>query len=333
MIEKPELDEEKIIMALNQNYLIQVKTLEFLPVGNDASAFSYRVETRNENVYFLKIKKNFSNFAVLYIPQFLKDAGIEQVITPLRTKTKKLMAEMDGLGLILYPFITGKEAIEVGMSDSQWTEFGSVLKRIHLTELPSDISQYVRQETFIPKWSSLAKLLHEQINTRNYDDPDQKQLALFWKKHSEIIQILIGRAEMIGKRLQQTDLEFILCHADIHAANILLTQEQNMFIVDWDEVLLAPKERDLMFVLGEETIRTREEQLFFDGYGEVEINQLALAYYRYEWCVQEIGDYGNRVFLTKDIGESTKQGSVAEFMKLFSQGDVIETALDTPVEI
>ena len=137
---------------------------------------------------------------------------------------------------------------------------------------------------------------------------------------------------MMGQRLQKYDLEFVLCHADIHTANILLTQEQELFIVDWDDTLLAPKERDFMFVLGEDTIRTREEQMFFDGYGMVKINQLALAYYRYEWCVQEIGDFGARVFLTKDVGESTKHDAVEGFIKLFSQGDVIAAALNTPFD-
>ena len=65
----------------------------------------------------------------------------------------------------------------------------------------------------------------------------------------------------------------------------------------------------------------------------VKINQLALAYYRYEWCVQEIGDFGERVFLTKDTGENTKQDSVEAFIKLFSQGDVIEAAFNASVEI
>ena len=105
-----------------------------------------------------------------------------------------------------------------------------------------------------------------------------------------------------------------------------------MFIVDWDDTLLAPKERDLMFVIDEDTIHTREEQLFFDGYGNVEINKLALAYYRYEWCVQEIGDFGERVLLTTDAGETTKQASVEGFIQLFSQGDVIEAAFNTPFE-
>src|SRR6266498_1658421 len=333
MIEKPDIKDEKIIIALNQNYSIQVSHLEFLPIGNDASAFSYRVEANNGNLYFLKIKTKLSNLAGLLVPRFLKDHGIKQVVAPLPTKTQILAAQMDEFALILYPFITGHEAMRVGMSDSQWREFGSVLKRIHNTEqLPSDISQYVRQETFIPKWSNLTKELHERINKQNYDEPYQKELANFWRENNETIQTLLERTGMIGNRLQQTELEFILCHADVHTANILITQEQKMFIVDWDDTLFAPKERDLMFVLSKETIRTREEQMFFNGYGDAKINRLALAYYRYEWCVQEIGDFGDRVLLAKDSGESTKQESVAGFIKLFSRGDVIEAALNTPVE-
>ena len=197
--------------------------------------------------------------------------------------------------------------MKVGMTDAQWIEFGATLKRIHTTELTASILQYVKQESFTPKWSSLAKTLHKQVNTREYDDPYQRQLAIFWKENNEKIQTLVERAEILGKRLQHANLEFVLCHADIHTANILINQKQDMFIVDWDDTLLAPKERDLMFVLGENTVETREEQLFFKGYGRMEINPLALAYYRYEWCVQEIGDFGERVFLMKDAGENTKK--------------------------
>jgi len=333
MIEKPAIKDKKIIITLNKNYSIQASYIEFLPIGNDASGFAYRVETKNQISYFLKIKKGITNLAGLFVPRFLKDNGIEKVIAPLLTKAKELSVEMDGFALILFPFILGSEAMKVGMTDAQWTEFGSTLKRIHTTKLDGNTLQYVMQESFTPKWGRLSKTLHKQVNTRNYDDPHQKQLAIFWKENNETIQTLIERTEAIGHGLQQAHLEFVLCHADIHTANILITPEQNMFIVDWDDTLLAPKERDLMFILGEDTIHKREEQMFFDGYGKVKINQLALAYYRYEWCVQEVGDFGERVFLTKDSGESTKQDAVEGFMKLFSQGDVIETAFNTPVEI
>jgi spectinomycin phosphotransferase len=333
VIEKPTIKDEKIIVALHENYSIQPGEIEFLPIGNDASAFTYRVETKNQISYFLKIKKGISNLAGLFVPRFLKDNGVEQVIAPLSTKTQELWVNVDEFAFILYPFIKGKEAMQIGMTDGQWTEFGSILKQIHNTELPSDVSQYVRRETFVPKWSKLVKELHKCINVQDFHDPYKKELATFWKEKNGTIQILIERTEMIGMHLQKMDLDFVLCHADIHTANILLTPEQEMFIVDWDDTLLAPKERDLMFILGGDPIHTTEEQMFFDGYGNMKINRLALAYYRYEWCVQEIGDFGKRVFLTKDSGESTKQHSLEGFMRLFSQGDVIETAFDTPVEI
>jgi len=331
MIEKPDIRDERIITALNENYSVQISRIEFLPIGNDATAFSYRVDARDGNSYFLKLKTNLSNLAALFVPRFLKDHDIEQIVAPIPTRTQKLVEEIDGFALILYPFISGNEAMKVGMSDAQWTEFGSILRQIHSTALPAAISQYVMRETFLPKWSNLAKELHEQVNIRNYDDFYQKELAVFWKKNNETIQTVIERTELIGQNLQRTALEFVLCHADIHTANILVTQGRELFIVDWDDTLFAPKERDLMHVLEENTIHTREEQMFFAGYGDIQINPLALAYYRYEWCVQEIGDFGQRVFLMKDLGENTKQDALEGFIKLFSQGDVVETAFNTPV--
>ena len=332
MIEKPDISDEKIIVALHENYSIQVEDIEFLPIGNDSSAFAYRVDAKNGNPYFLKLKRKLSNLAGPFVPRFLKDNGIEQVIAPLPTKTRKLSVEMDEFALILYPFIAGQEAMKVGMTDAQWTEFGSALKRIHSIKLPADVAQFVSREIFISKWSDPAKMLHEQVNTGNFDDPYQEELATFWKNNNATIQTLIERVELIGKRLQQIELEFALCHADIHMANILVTQEQELFIVDWDDTLLAPKERDLMFVLDEDPIHMREQQMFFDEYGSVKIDRLALAYYGYEWCVQEIGDFGERVFLASDASETTKQEAVEGFMKLFSGGDVIDAALGTSVE-
>jgi len=328
MIERPDISDEKIIVALHENYSIQGSDIKFLPIGNDSSAFSYRVEAKDGNSYFLKIRKEISNRAGLFVPRYLKDSGIEQVIAPLPAHTQELSVEMDGFALILYPFIMGNEAMKVGMPNSQWTEFGATLKGIHAAKLTGSTLQHVMQESFIPKWSSITRELHKQVNKLNYDDPYQKELAIFWTENNETIQTLVERVEFLGKRLQYANLEFVLCHADIHTANILINEEQAIFIVDWDDTLLAPKERDLMFVLGE-----REKELFFQGYGKIEINPLVLAYYGYEWCVQEIADFGERVFLTKDTGESTKQDAVEEFIKLFSQGDVVESAFNNIVEI
>jgi spectinomycin phosphotransferase len=332
MIEKPDISDKKIISSLRAPYGLPVTGVEFLPVGNDPSAWSYRVDTANQETYFLKIRKKNSRSAGFLVSWFLQDHGIVQALAPRPTQKKELWIHVDDYFLVLYPFVSGREAMESGMSDSQWKELGAILKRIHDIELPFSLSKNVGRETFIPIWSPFTRELNQRINQQRFDDPYQKELAALWKEHNKAIQTLLKRTETIGKHLQQMDLDFVLCHADIHTANILLTPDQQMFIVDWDGTLLAPKERDLMFVLGGDTIDTHEEKMFFDGYGSTMLNRLVLAYYRYEWCVQEIGDYGNRVF-SIDMGERTRQESVAEFMKLFSPGDVIETALNTSLRL
>src|SRR6185503_1172855 len=119
MIEKPNIKDEKIIVALHEDYSIRASRVEFLPIGNDASAWAYRVDAEHQNTYFLKIRKDLSNQAGFLVPRFLQEHGIVQVLAPLPTKKQGLWISVEDFFLILYPFVIGKEAMEVGMSDSQ----------------------------------------------------------------------------------------------------------------------------------------------------------------------------------------------------------------------
>jgi spectinomycin phosphotransferase len=117
---------------------------------------------------------------------------------------------------------------------------------------------------------------------------------------------------------------------------VLITENDRLFIVDWDETILAPKEHDLLFVIGSifgDTSDGRWEQLFFEGYGETDVDPLALAYYRYDWCVEDIGSFAERIFTSEIVGDETKANSIWWFKNLFSQGNSVETALGTEIKI
>jgi hypothetical protein len=83
-----------------------------------------------------------------------------------------------------------------------------------------------------------------------------------------------------------------------------------------------------MFIGGgiAELATSAQVEAFYRGYGAVEINWATLAYYRYEWAVQDMGDFSARVFLWEDIGEATKREAIDFFYSLFEPGRVIETA-------
>lgn len=237
--------------------------------------------------------------------------------------------------MILYPFIEGQIAAQKSMSDSQWVEFGQVLKKIHSMPLSSELLQLVPQEGFAPKWGGVVRehgvlrKLQARIETSDYETRYERELALFWQEKAAEISKIVNRAEALGNMLQENALELVLCHADIHQFNIMFDESDNMLIVDWDETIIAPKERDLMFVegcVGGVRDGGRAERLFFKGYGHTDIDWLALAYYRYEWVVQEMGEYAEGVFVRQDVGEETKKDAVAEFMSLFEPRDVVEMA-------
>ena len=109
--------------------------------------------------------------------------------------------------------------------------------------------------------------------------------------------------------LQARSLELVLCHSDIHPGNLLLGAYDALYIVDWDNPLFAPKERDLGLVGGcSAWSSARDEALFYQGYGEAEVDRMALAYYRYERIIQDIAAFCQELLLTEEGGEDREQG-------------------------
>jgi spectinomycin phosphotransferase len=141
------------------------------------------------------------------------------------------------------------------------------------------------------------------------------------------IRHLVERAEQLAEALQSHSLEYVLCHTDIHAANLLMTGDA-LYIVDWDAPILAPKERDLMFIgggIGEIWNTAREEALFYQGYGHTQIDFVALAYYRYERIVQDIVAYSEQLLLTHE-GGADREEAFRRVTSQFLLGHVAEAA-------
>ncbi len=76
MLEKPDLPDQLIISSLQQQYGLQRVELEFLPIGNDASAWVYKVSADNQTSYFLKVKRRGIVPANILVPYFLHKSGI-----------------------------------------------------------------------------------------------------------------------------------------------------------------------------------------------------------------------------------------------------------------
>src|SRR5690606_3236499 len=116
------------------------------------------------------------------------------------------------------------------------------------------------------------------LGNRRLPDRPAEQLAELLQGKREVIGRLAARAERLAAVLAGRPFEPKLCHGDIHAGNLLVDASDRVYIVDWDTLVIAPKERDLMFVgggVGGRWNKDREADWFFEGYGETEIDRTA----------------------------------------------------------
>jgi spectinomycin phosphotransferase len=329
MLEKPDLQDEKIIACLQDEYGLLLVQVAFLPLGADRDTAVYRVVADDETPYFVKLRRGVFDETSVALPKFLSDQGIVQIIAPLATKTEQLWASLDAFKVILYPFVEGQNGYEVDLSDRHWSEFGTALKGIHTAVVPPALIRRIRQETYSPQWREIVKTFLERVEDDALDDPVAVKLAAFLRARRDEILDLVGRAERLAQILQARSPELVLCHSDIHAGNILIDANAAFYIVDWDDPILAPKERDLMFIGGGQGFAghtpQEEETLFYRGYGQTQIDPMALAYYRYERIVQDIAVYCEQIFLTNKAGKDREQ-SLRYLVSNFLPNGTIEIA-------
>ncbi len=331
MLTPPALSDGRIVACLQDHYGLRIRRVTFLPLGADVNSAVYRVDADDGTPYFLKLRSGDFDEVAVAVPAWLHAQGIRSVMAPIATKTHRLWVNADGFDWILYPFIAGTNGFEVVLSHAQWIVLGETLAAIHATVLPAELGRRVPREDYSSRWRDQVREYHqrvEQVETSASDDPIAASFAAFWNMKRHEIRCIVDRAEQLGRVLQHRASAFVLCHADLHAGNVLVGANDELVIVDWDNPILAPKERDLMFVgggIGGALDDAQEEALFYQGYGTTEIDPVALGYYRYERIVADLAAYGLEIFGMQGSVEDRAKG-LRQVMGQFLPHDVVEIA-------
>jgi len=321
-----------IINCLSAYYWIEVSSIALLPVGADMNASIYKVQANDQKTYFVKLRRGHSqdinNVAIL---DLLQTSGIKQVIPPVKTAAGKHIQQAGDFTFIVYPFIQGHDGFSRSLTDEQWIVLGQTLRQVHDINIPASLQTRIRREDFSPKWRDAVRSFYTHIEAEPAGDEVALNLWKFLQENRSIIQQLVDRSEHLCQKVRSQPLKFVLCHSDIHGGNVLLDDKGALYIVDWDDPILAPKERDLMFIgggVGNVWNKPREENLFYEGYGPVEIDWTLLAYYRYERIVEDVADYIQELILKPTEGKD-KFEIYKQFMNMFAPNGVVNIALET----
>jgi Ser/Thr protein kinase RdoA (MazF antagonist) len=223
-------------------YGIRATGLTFIPVGYAAAC--YRLDSGN-GPYFLKVwpgaAHNPARERALRLSHALHERGIlPHVSYPLPTRDGALSATGAAAAFALFPFIKGvapRDPWPEWLQDA-WAETLAHLHRA--TPRLADI-QLPREDFSFP----LAARLEDSLARLGPDTrPELRALRdTLLAGRGEIAAQLV-RLDRLRETVRQLNSPFVLCHTDMGGDNLLLDGDR-LYVLDWDEALLAPPEHDL----------------------------------------------------------------------------------------
>jgi len=272
-----------------------LEVVELTPVahGADVAAQVWKASTAT-NTYAVKWSGAGTNTGH-QVAAFLGDCGLPGVPEMIRTTEGGLWSVHAKKRLTIAPWIDGVRAADSRLTDEQWQEYGVLLRRVHDAEPPP------RLRDALPKHSHIdarTPALAVEVQTR-LEAPEgevEEELGAVWKQYEHIItNLLTDRPpEPAGPR--------VICHGDPHLGNVLV--DGQLHLIDWDDVILAPREQDLMFMLGGmgDVGPTTSAQLdaFLAGYGPHTIDQDAIHYYRHVRALEDVVGWSHQAITGPD---------------------------------
>ena len=328
MLDPSPVHDAALLACAREQFGRPATAITFLPLGYDANAWAYRLAAGGD--LFLKVRRGAAALPGLLAPRYVGDQGIAGVLAPLAARDGRLWAQLGEFTVTLQPFVAGRNAWDSNLSDEQWVAFGELLRRVHALPVPPELAANLVAETFTPDYLDYLPALTARAHGPAPGDPLAAELVAVWRANEATIDALLARTTALGDALRRANHPRVLCHADAHLGNVLAGDDGRLWLIDWDGAALAPRERDLLFVIGgiaEGQISPRQTELFLRGYGPVEADPTALTYYRAAWALQDIAAFGHTVLLDATAGEATRREALRLFAWYFRPAELVALAL------
>jgi spectinomycin phosphotransferase len=328
VLEEPVIDREALLSHVAKHYRLYGLRLRFLPIGNDVRSAAYRLDAAGRGGFYLKLRRGSFNRASLEVPNALQLNGKAHVIAPVPTFGGRLSIPFANSRVALYPFVEGHNGFARPLGEDQWRALGRTAAALHELWLPGLVG--VPFESYSSRWRRKAAGFLEMARSRTFEDPLAGRMAELLNLHQDAIQELIDNASRLASQLRRDEKPLVLTHGDLHAGNVLISDSGELFVVDWDTLMRAPKERDLMFVgagVGGVWTEEGERRWFHEGYGDRELDASAIRYYRCERIVQDVVEYSESVLITSGESPERERG-LAKLSAALLPGDVVDIALN-----
>jgi spectinomycin phosphotransferase len=318
-----------------------------VPVGGgvDRAARLWRVRDRAGRDLAVKWTSG-GTAAGFGVARALAEGGVEGVVAPLLARDGRAWSDRDGRRLVVLPWVDAAVALDAGLEERQWVAFGRLLASVHaaptaaLPTLPASDRRHRRVR-------GAVAALHRVVDA----GPSDGNVAV---AHDDLVGLVLDQApllwETVDALLAGADRlhavggsagnrsSSVVCHADPHLGNVLADDDGGVWLLDWDDAVMAPPEQDLLFVLDGGVlafapVTGAQAEAFFVGYGPVEADRNALAFHRSVRALEDLVDFALEVLAPDRHPLARREAAYRYLRGNLATGGLIEAALRSLDEV
>ena len=270
---------------------------------------TWRLETADAR-YFVKLdylprhQGIFQNS--LPVVEYLCDSGIDFISRIVKTRGRKLHSRFNSAVLAIFEWIDG-ENIET--DDTKTPEYQMLCKIYPLTKygfnIPAIEFSDIMAIRFYEKWDRLKNAPPNRVSGR---------VCSLLEHHSQKLLHRASHLAHFASLCQNDKSGFYITHGDA-GGNFFAGSNGKNYIVDWDEVMYAPPERDAWVMC----CRGWARKLFNDTLREnnipYELRPKRLAFHCYHMFFLYLGEF---------LEDFTSHGIIENIEEYFSAGYFIE---------
>ncbi|WP_152657006.1 aminoglycoside phosphotransferase family protein [Oceanobacillus sp. CFH 90083] len=273
------------------------------------ASLAFEIKARDA-IYFLKVyekhRASTSKLTALidqYVPIVVwleNNSDLKRKISvPLQTKEGNYKWEDEENIYLLYPFIDGETIGERDLTKQQVDELAHIIAALHAFGKEIPFPTGALTENFVVSFlEELEEVLHDKA------EHVPGELSLFLREHRERIARWIRSIKELSEKLQSASMSKVLCHTDLHHWNLM--QSENLLLIDWEGLKLAPAEADIMSLVDKPYFK-RFMEVYRQYHENYQINEDALAFYQLRRRLEDIWEFTEQLLYEElDTQEKAK---------------------------
>ncbi len=293
---EPKINTQKLTQTILKEYGFEIEEIKYMPKG--AVGLSFVAQCKENKKYFIKIypatrlaKISIQNldFSLRVCYDLYTKCSIKHISYPLLTKAGELKTYFEHNPLVIFNFIEGKNQDNIKLSNKELVNVSKLLASVHKNTNKIEQEKALKEKFNVGFKDELINGINilEQIKRLN-NKYKIKLAKLLIPKKNEILRLL-KKTIILSKSIRIKEPDFVICHTDPIHLNLIINENHDVFLIDWDGVKLAPKEHDLWFYLWD------NPTLFLSSYekiyGNIKLNREVLLFYFYYRILEDLTDW------------------------------------------